>query len=51
LWAIEGVIGPLEGGRRVVIQGMQALAASTEDALFARACDRIDKWLHSKLGP
>jgi hypothetical protein len=32
-------------GKFVAIPGVQAIAANTPDAAFARACDCIDKWL------
>lgn len=46
-WTVASVIDTTRGGREVVIPTMDIIVASTEDAAFARACDRIDKWLMS----
>jgi hypothetical protein len=44
LWMVERVME--HGGRRFPhVPGIEAVAASTPDEAFARACDCIDKWL------
>ena len=45
-WTIESVIETTRGSREIAIAaGMHSVVAPTEEAAFARACDRIDKWL------
>lgn len=41
-WTVENVF---EAGEEVTIPGMENVVASGEDTAYARACDRIDKWL------
>lgn len=41
-WTVEHVF---EAGGEVTIPGMENVVGSDEDTAFARACDRIDKWL------
>ena len=43
-WTIERVM-ETSLAKRVAIPGMQAIASTTSDETFARACDCIDKWV------
>jgi len=43
-WTVENV---REGGRDILIPGMDGIASSDEGTAFSRACDRIDEWLRS----
>ena len=47
LWTVGSVVETTPGGRFITIPGMDEISASTEDLAFARACNRIDKWLMS----
>ena len=42
-WTVEHVF---EAGEEVSIPGMENVVGADEDTAYARACDRIDKWLH-----
>jgi hypothetical protein len=46
-WFVERVVETSRGVRLIVVPHMETLVALTEDEAFARACDRIDKWLLS----
>jgi hypothetical protein len=48
-WTVERVMDVSCACKFVVIPGMQKVTASTPDAVFARACDCIDKWLWRSL--
>jgi hypothetical protein len=45
LWMVVSVTETSRAGKRLLIAGMHAVVSSAPDATFARACDRIDKWL------
>jgi len=45
LWTVALVTDASRADKRLSIAGMHAVVSSTQDATFARACDRIDKWL------
>jgi hypothetical protein len=47
LWTVEHVTETTGGRAPVAIPGIHAVIASTPEVTFARACDRIDKWLLS----
>ena len=47
LWTVEHVYDK-SLNEEIQVPGMDSIAASTEDAAFARTCDHIDKWLRSK---
>ena len=47
-WTIESVIETTRGSAEIALAaGMHSVVAPTEEAAFARACDRIDKWLRA----
>ena len=46
-WTVERVVETSSGGRELLIPTLHGIVAATQDAAFARACDRIDKWLLS----
>jgi hypothetical protein len=48
LWTIESVTESSAGREPVIVPGVFDVMESAEDAAFARACDRIDKWLFSR---
>jgi hypothetical protein len=49
LWTVERVVETRWLGVALAVPGMDTVVSSTADAAFARACDRIDKWLLSRL--
>ena len=46
-WIVETVRAIDNRGAEITIPTMEEVVASTEDEAYARACDRIDKWLRS----
>jgi hypothetical protein len=48
LWTVEHVTELSANGAAAPVPGMFAVVSPTEEATFARACDRIDKWLLSQ---
>jgi len=46
-WTVEHVYDK-SLNEEIHVPGMDSIVASTEDAVFARACDHIDQWLRSK---
>jgi hypothetical protein len=46
-WTVEHVYDKSLDAE-IQVLGIDSIVASTEDAAFARTCDRIDKWLRSK---
>ena len=46
-WIVETVRAIDNRGAGITIPTMEKVVASTEDEAYARACDRIDKWLIS----
>ena len=47
LWTVERVKDTSRAGQEVIIPGMNRVVESTEEAAFAVACARIDKWLRA----
>jgi hypothetical protein len=47
LWTVEHVYDKSLNAE-IRVPGMDSIVASTEDAAFAGACDRIEKWLRLK---
>ena len=45
LWTVESVTETTSGGTQIMIPGIRAVVASTQNATLARACDCIDTWL------
>jgi hypothetical protein len=46
-WTVKSVTELSPSGWAITIPGMEEISATTEDVAFARACNRIDKWLMS----
>ena len=46
-WSVEAVT---ENGREVPVPGLENIVSSHEAQAYARACDKIDRWLDGRAG-
>ncbi len=46
-WTVARVNDVGRGGREVTVPGIGDVSGWAEEVALARACDRIDKWIHS----